>query len=139
MNLPTTEPAKRIAGLFKRRLSTAWSEKEIKAYKQLVKDGLFMSLTDLEMVERYHLSEKKKGSSGIYRRDLYTFLNHYRGEVDRAREWNARRPSIRGVFNPKRYAIIPQDLRTDEQVKVDGAAAKRLTAELRQQLGMITT
>lgn len=59
---------------------------------------------------------------------------NYRGEVDRAREWNARRPSIRGVFNPKRYATIPEDLRTDEQVKADGAAAKRLTEELRQKL-----
>lgn len=42
--------------------------------------------------------------------------------------------STKTVFNPKRYAIIPQDLRTDEQVTADGEVARRLVEELRQKL-----
>lgn len=134
MNLPTTIPAQRIAILFNRRLTTEWNLKEVKAYKSLAKAGAFDSLDDLEMIERYYISERRKGEKGIQRRDLATFLNNWNGELDRAREWNARRPSIRGVFNPKRYATIPVDLRTDEQVKADGAVVRRLTEELRQKL-----
>lgn len=134
MNLPTTIPAQRIATLFNRRLVTPWSGKEVKQFKALVKAKCFDSLDDLEMIERYYISERRKGEKGIQRRDLATFLNNWNGEVDRAREWNARRPSIRGVFNPKRYAVIPVDLRTDEQVKADGEIARRLVEELRQKL-----
>lgn len=95
-SIPTTPPAQKIAALFGRRLTTPWSEKEIKAYKQLVKDGLFMSLTDLNMVERYHLSEKRKGDKGFHRRELQTFLNNFRGEIDKARDWNERKIRFSG-------------------------------------------
>ena len=37
--IPTTEPAQRIAIMFKRRLNTHWNEREVKRYKTLVKDG----------------------------------------------------------------------------------------------------
>lgn len=94
--IPTTEPAKKIAAIFNRRLSTGWSEREVKAYKALVKDGLFHDLTDLALIERYHNAERKKGDKGIQRRDLLTFLNNFRGELDRAREWNARVKSRTG-------------------------------------------
>lgn len=101
MNLPTTEPAKRIAMLFNRRLTTPWSSKEIAAYKQLVIDRLFLSLTDLDMIERYYAFERRKGEKGIQRRDLSTFLNNYRSETDRAREWNARLKNRHVVFKSK--------------------------------------
>lgn len=134
MKLPTTTTAQRIATLFNRRLSTEWSEREVKQFKILVKSHCFDSLDDLALLERYYASERRKGEKGIQRRDLSTFLNNFVSECDRAREWNKTRSSSRGVFNPKRYAVIPQDLRTDEQVKNDGITARRLTAELREKL-----
>lgn len=85
---PTTEPAQRIATLFRRRLSTPWNEKEVRAYKKLYKDGCFKCLDDLSLLERYYVFQRRKGDAGIHRRDLYTFLNNYGGELDRARAWD---------------------------------------------------
>ncbi len=84
--IPTTEIAKRISSLFARRLSTAWSEKEVRRFKILVKEGI-LSLDDLELIERYYAFQRRRGDSGIHRRDLYTFLNNFSGELDRARAW----------------------------------------------------
>lgn len=87
---PTTEPAQRIAIMFNRRLTTPWSDKEIKAYRILVKDRCFTKLDDLGLLERYYAFERRKGDKGFHRRDLPTFLNNYRGELDRARYWDAK-------------------------------------------------
>ena len=79
---PTTEVSKRIAKLYRRRLTTPWSEKEVKAYKKL---GI-IEPDELTEVETYYARERKKGDQeGRHRRDLITFLNNFRGEVDRAR------------------------------------------------------
>lgn len=82
--LPTTEPAKRIAALFHRRLTTTWSLGEIAAFKAI---GPIDS-ADLDLIEAYYVRERAKGDGekgGIHRRDLGTFLNNYTGELDRAR------------------------------------------------------
>jgi len=80
--IPTTESAKRIASLFARRLTTAWSEKEVKAFKSLGD----VAPDDLAAIERYYAVERAKGpDAGRHRRDLLTFLNNFPGEVDRAR------------------------------------------------------
>lgn len=87
-NVPTTRTAQRIATLFNRRLTTPWSVSEIKAFK------LCGMITDaeLEIVEKYYASERAKGELGIHRRDLCTFLNNWRGELDRARAFSSKTP-----------------------------------------------
>ncbi len=83
--IPSTDTAKRIAILFKRRLDTHWSEKEVKRYRQLIKDQV-MSDEALELIGRYYVYQRKQ-EKGIHRRDLYTFLNNFAGELDRAQAW----------------------------------------------------
>lgn len=86
--LPTSDAAKRLSLLFHRRLTTEWDEKEIKAFK---KSAPF-DLQELELVCRYTESERKRGESGMHRRDLVTLLNNVKTEQDRAREWAIRNP-----------------------------------------------
>ncbi len=85
--IPTTDTAKRIATLFKRRLDTHWNEKEVKRYRQLVKDGSLRE-EGIDLIERYYVFQRKKGDAGIHRRDIYTFLNNFSGELDRAHAWD---------------------------------------------------
>lgn len=80
-NLPTTEVSKRIHVLFHRRPDTAWSDKEVKAYRAIGN----IDLLDLGLVEVYYAAERAKGDDGKHRRDLLTFLNNFPGELDRAR------------------------------------------------------
>lgn len=79
--LPTSREAVAIAELYSRRLTTEWSEKEIKAYKALHP----IDPSELELVIAYTQAQMAKGDKGIHRRDILTFLNNFRGEVDRAR------------------------------------------------------
>lgn len=78
--IPTTPQSKRVADIFHRRHTTAWSEKEIAAYKKLKT----IPETDLAAVEDYY-----KSGAMYLRRDLLTFLNNFSGELDRARAWQA--------------------------------------------------
>jgi len=82
--------ADRIAAIFKRRKNTPWSEKEVKAWKKLTKKSAFDD-DELTMVERYYAEARRKADN-YCRRDLYTFLNNYAGEVDRARTWCEKHP-----------------------------------------------
>lgn len=86
--LPASPMAKRLAGLYHRRLTTEWSDKEIKAFKKLRLD-LDVDGEDLGLIEEYYEAERAKGADGNHRRDLLTFLNNYPGELDRARAWKA--------------------------------------------------
>ena len=81
-SVPTTPQAIRIASLYRRRLTTPWSTKEIRSYKAI---GA-IDPEDLELVCRYTEAERAKGDNGRHRRDLATFLNNYHGELDRARQ-----------------------------------------------------
>lgn len=102
MNLPTSEAAKRIAGICHRRLTTPWSDREKKCFRNLVKAGFFKDLSDLELMERYYAFERRKGDKGVHRRDLYTLIFNWQGELDRAVEWSERHP-----VKPEPRKIIP--------------------------------
>jgi hypothetical protein len=80
-NLPTSDQAKFIANLFNRRLTTAWTEKERKAFRKI---GV-IEMDDLFLIGRYYAAERARGDEGCHRRDLSTFLNNFQGELDRAR------------------------------------------------------
>ncbi len=58
----------------------------MKRYRQLIKDQV-MSDSALELIGRYYVYQRKK-ENGIHRRDLYTFLNNFAGELDRAQAWD---------------------------------------------------
>lgn len=81
-NLPTSEEAKRISSIFGRKETTGWSEKEIKAFKSLGK----IDPEDLAAVEKYYEGATEDPTAYL-RQDMSTFLNNFRGEVDRSKKW----------------------------------------------------
>tara|TARA_R110000868_G_scaffold102592_2_gene282568 strand:+ start:613 stop:1176 length:564 start_codon:yes stop_codon:yes gene_type:complete len=83
-NLPTSESAKRIAGLFSRRLSTGWSDREHTAHRKL---GLILPET-MDLIDEYYAFQRSQ-PRGYHRRDLSTFLNNFQAEVDRALAWKS--------------------------------------------------
>lgn len=87
-SLPTSPEATAIAQLFSRRLTTAWSQKEIEAFKSAMKREA-ITVDGVSLISEYYDSERAKGGSGIHRRDLCTFLNNYDGELDRANAFKA--------------------------------------------------
>ncbi len=72
--------------MFGRRITTGWIEKEVKRYRELIKAG-YLDPEELDVIERYYVYQRKR-ENGIHRRDLYTFLNNFSGELDRARAWD---------------------------------------------------
>ncbi len=85
-NLPTKPESKRIANLYKRRLTTPWTDKEIKSLRKI---GEILP-EDLDLIEAYYEAERAKGSECIARHDLGTFLNNFHGELDRARAFQSK-------------------------------------------------
>lgn len=85
---PKSEEAKAVAALFGRRIETPWSEKEIKAFKGVVRRGV-ITVEAISKISAYYAAERKKGGSGNHRRDLKTFLNNFDGELDRANAFAA--------------------------------------------------
>lgn len=82
---PTSEPAKRIAAIFHRSLSTAWSDKEITAFRSIGE----INLDELAEIEAFY--DKNRGNEKAYlRTGLQAFCNHFRGELDKARQWKHR-------------------------------------------------
>ncbi len=124
--IPSTDTAKRIAILFKRRLDTHWSEKEVKRYRQLVKDRV-LSDEALELIGRYYVYQRKQ-ENGIHRRDLYTFLNNFAGELDRAQAWDE---EIRERLKRKERRPLDDD---NGLKPVDDAEFQRLGELARQEL-----
>lgn len=83
-NLPTSEQAKRIATMFRRKLSTPWQSREVSALRNL---GTIEE-TDLAAVEAYYSAHwPPDRNKNVLRHDLGTLLNNFRGEVDRAHNW----------------------------------------------------
>ena len=78
--IPSTPLAIRISVLFHRKPEKAWSLKEYRAYKTAAPTE-----EEITLLEAYYAKERARGIEGIHRRDLQTFLNNYRGEIDRAR------------------------------------------------------
>lgn len=104
-NLPTTEPAKRIAAICHRDLTTRWSDKEIAAFKKLK-----IEADHLNLLEAYYSANwPPKTGVNMLRHDLGTLLNNFSGEVDRARNW-ATPKNGNGVH------AAPQHLNTDEEL-----------------------
>lgn len=90
---PTSDLAKSIAALFSRRLTTEWDEKEIAAFKKLPQAE---ALESMPTIAAYYAAERRKGENGVHRHDLGTFLNNFRGELDRARVWRQQHPLRNG-------------------------------------------
>lgn len=79
--LPTTLQSKRVATIFHRRHDTAWTAKEVAAYKEL---GTIPE-DDLAAVERYYAANwPPQRDKNVLRHDLLTFLNNFPGELGRA-------------------------------------------------------
>ena len=69
----------RIGGWFKRRETTVWSPKEIKALKEVL--ALKTSPEDIDALEARYLS-----GNPYLRRDILTLLNNWNTEIDRAKQ-----------------------------------------------------
>ena len=76
----------RIGAIMRRRPGSRWSERE-----QAAAAALFpLDENDLLLIERYYAAEVAPADD-IRRRDLLTLLNHWPGELDRARAfWRKR-------------------------------------------------
>lgn len=96
LRIPSSPEARRIAALFNRKLTTPWSVKEIRRFRELGK----ISGDDLTAIECYYAAERKFGRDGVYRRDLYTFLNNFWGELDRARAFTAKASAMKNRETP---------------------------------------
>ena len=94
--IPKTEIAQKISTIFSRKPTTHWSEKEVRQYKRLVKDKVLTGVDQIARIERYYAFQRRRGDKGVHRRDLYTFLNNFAGELDRVREWE-RQKTTRSV------------------------------------------
>lgn len=122
MSFPKTDIALRLGALFHRRPSTHWSEKEILQYKKLYKQGAFNDIQDIVLIENYYAAERKKKDGGLHRRDLYTFLNNFLGELDRATAFKeSQHRNCRKEINSKRQSGRPA---TDSEWQRISALAK---------------
>lgn len=71
---------KRLNALFRRRDTTPWDGKMLKAFR-----AVHIEEEDLVVLERYYRARIPAGKTDYRRRDLPTLLNNFSGEVDRAR------------------------------------------------------
>lgn len=77
-NIELTSLQKRIGSWFKRRESTKWSDKELKALRGVIKLGT--PPEDIDLLEAWYNS-----GDTYLRKDIITLLNNWGGEIDRAR------------------------------------------------------
>lgn len=126
--VPTTALARRIAAIVHRKPATPWSEKEIQVYKKLFRAGAFNEV-DIGLVERYQAFQRKRKGGGFHRRGLYTLLNWWGVEVDRATEHDELhplKPPPRKILQFTPPSIEPPLVLSAE----DQAIADRFTAEM---------
>jgi len=81
--IPIDPQAIQLAACVGRAPDTPWSEKEVKAWKALKPP---LDHVQLDRLSVYYAKNRKK-EKNICRRDLFTLLNNYRGECDRADAW----------------------------------------------------
>ena len=74
-----------INGWFSRRESTKWSDKEMKGLRSVIR--LETAEDDLQMLTKYY-SADLPGNQDYRRRDVFTLLNNWSGEIDRARSFS---------------------------------------------------
>lgn len=128
MSLPSSDAAKWVATLMHRRLTTHWSDKEVRQFRILLKQGCFTNSDDLKLLEQYYFAERRKGDNGCHRRDLYTFVNNFAGELDRANLWRVQHPLKR---EPSKIIQMPP-VRSGEPLTLsteDAEAILRFNAE----------
>jgi hypothetical protein len=125
--LPTQPLALRICDIFHRRHTTPWQPKEVRAYKAIAR---YVVEEDLQMIERtYREQWPPNRDKNILRHDLFTFLNNYSGEVDRARIWCELHPiksQTRKVIPMPPIQSVPYVAPSDP---ADLAAIERFNAE----------
>jgi len=74
----------RLGAIFNRRATTKWDTKEVKAYNAIGD----ITEEDLALLERYYKVMRAKNDDDNHsRRDLFTLLNNFSGELDRARNY----------------------------------------------------
>lgn len=122
--------ADRIAAIFKRRKTTPWSEKEVKAWKQLTKPGP-LDDDELTMVERFYAANRKRPEA-FCRTAVLTLLRYWTGEVDKARPWCEKHPVRSKAVRFTQPS--PVDNRTPEQIEEDRRKGKEMVAGLREKL-----
>lgn len=86
--LPTSPTAKRVAAIFHRRPTTAWSAKEKQSYQDI---GTIPE-DELALMEEFYAAEIP-ASEDFRRHNLATALNNWPGELDKARRWKAQSKS----------------------------------------------
>lgn len=92
-NVPSHPNALRLAAVFHRRATSAWTDKEVRAFKKLG----HIDPADLDAVEAYYGAHwPPDREKNILRHDLITFLNNFHGEVDRAQMWRKREKPAAG-------------------------------------------
>lgn len=91
MDGPTWTPdpiQQQINSWFRRRDTTAWSDKERRAYRKLRIDA---ESDEFGILARYYLAEESDDTR-YRRKDIGTLLNNWTGETDRARRWAQKHP-----------------------------------------------
>lgn len=131
MNIPTVESALRIAALLHRRPDTPWNDKEVRAYKKLVKAGCFKVFDGLEMIERRYKAlwppDRDKNS---LRHGLLAWLNGYGDELDRATLWCEQHPL---KSKPKKIISFPPAISEPLILSLeDQAQSDRFLEQLRE-------
>lgn len=87
VGVEASDEAQRMAAIFHRRPGTKWSEKEVAAFRKLLHP---IDSDHLAMIEeRYAAQWPPRSNINTLRHDLFTFLNNFSTEVDRARAWKA--------------------------------------------------
>jgi hypothetical protein len=128
--IPKTDTALRLGALFHRRPTTHWSDKEVQQYKKLHKLGAFNNIQDIVLIEDYYAAERKKKDGGLHRRDLYTFLNNFLGELDRATAFSEEQHRVqRKAIDKGRKAERPA---SEEEWQRIGALAKAQLERFKQ-------
>lgn len=79
---PTAEQL-RVASWFGRRATTRWSDKELKSWKAIASS---LDTGDLDALERRYTSNDPE-TVKYRKQEIYSLLNNWPGEVDKARRW----------------------------------------------------
>lgn len=107
--LPQSDLAKRLCDIFHRRHTTPWQPKEKRVFLQ-IRDAI--DEQDLQNIERrYKTLWPPNSDKNTLRHDLYTFMNNYATEADRANIWAEQHP-IKRVRK-----IIPIELPSEPYVE----------------------
>lgn len=96
--VPTTEQSRRVGAIAHRRKGSAWTAREVSAYKKLGK----IAEEDLAAMERYYADNwPPESEKNILRHDLQTLLNNWPGELERATRWKPKVNARAAFEDPK--------------------------------------